>query len=89
MPHFIYILQSSDGRYYTGYTTDLERRLKEHQDGSGAKFTHGFGAEKILYHESFSDKSSALQREAQLKGWSRAKKEVLIEGGILELKRLG
>ena len=48
--HFVYILQCNDGRYYTGYTTDLKRRLKEHQNGSGGKFTRSFGAKKILYH---------------------------------------
>ncbi|MBI4374201.1 MAG: GIY-YIG nuclease family protein [Deltaproteobacteria bacterium] len=76
--HFVYILQCADGRYYTGYTTDLEQRLKKHQLGSGAKFTRAFGAKKILYHETFPDKSSALKREAQLKSWPRAKKEALI-----------
>lgn len=75
--HFVYILQSRDGRYYTGYTTNLARRLKEHQSGSGAKFTRSFGAKKILYHEVFMDKSSALKREAQIKSWSRKQKEAL------------
>ena len=78
MKHFVYILQSADGRYYTGYTTDLERRLKEHQSGSGGKFTRSFGAKKILYHESHPTKSSALKREAQIKGWSRQEKAALI-----------
>ncbi len=78
--HFIYILQSNDGRYYTGYTTDLERRLKEHKVGEGAKFTRSFGAKKILYHESFKDKSSALKREAEIKRLSRDEKEILIRG---------
>ena len=78
MKHFVYILQSEDGRFYTGYTTDLERRFKEHQAGSGGKFTRSFGVEKILYHESFSNKSKALKREAQIKSWSRAEKEALI-----------
>lgn len=77
--HFIYILQSRDGRYYTGYTTDLARRLKQHQSGTGAKFTRAFGAKKILYHESFADKSSALKREAEIKSWSRQEKESLIK----------
>lgn len=77
--HFIYILKSRDGRYYTGYTTDLDRRLKQHQAGSGAKFTRAFGAQKILYHESFQDKSSALKREAEIKSWSRQEKESLIK----------
>lgn len=77
--HFIYILQSGDGRYYTGYTTDLDRRLKAHQSGSGAKFTRSFGAQKIIYHETFPDKSSALKREAEIKGWSREEKRELME----------
>lgn len=86
MGHFVYILQSEDGRYYTGYTTDLNRRLKEHQNGSGGKFTKSFGAEKILYYESFPDKSSALKREAQIKNWTRPKKEALISGDKSKLK---
>lgn len=80
--HYIYILQSNDGRYYTGYTTDLERRLKEHQSGLGSKFTRSFGATNILYHETFSSKSSALKREYQIKKWSRVKKEALIKGDL-------
>lgn len=76
--HFIYILQSQDGRYYTGYTTDLDRRLKEHQAGVGAKFTRSFGAQKILYHESFESKSLALKREAEIKSLSRKEKESLM-----------
>ncbi len=78
MTHFVYILQSRDGRYYTGYTTDLERRFKAHQSGKGAKFTRAFGAKKIIYHEVFPDKSSALKREAQIKALTRQQKENLI-----------
>lgn len=78
MQYFVYILKSRDGRFYTGYTTDLDRRFKEHQSGSGSKFTQSFGAKKILYHEIFSSKSKALKREAQIKNWTRAEKEALI-----------
>ena len=78
MEHFVYILQSADGRFYTGYTTDLDRRLKQHQSGSGSKFTRSFGAKKILHHECFSDKSSALKREAEIKSLSRKMKEALM-----------
>lgn len=78
--HFVYIILSEDGRYYTGYTTDLERRLKEHRSGLGGKFTRSFGAEKILYSETFSTRSDALKREAELKSWPRAKKKALING---------
>lgn len=79
--HFVYILEASNGQYYSGYTTDLKRRIEQHKNGKGSKFVRGFGFKKLLYHESFSDKSSALRREAELKGWSRAKKEALIFGG--------
>lgn len=78
MKHFVYILQAHDGRYYTGYTTDLDRRFKEHQTGFGGKFTKSFGARTILYHEAWSSKSEALRREAQIKSWSRVEKEALI-----------
>lgn len=77
MTYFVYILQTNDGRYYTGYTTDLERRLKQHQSGTGGKFTRSFGATKILYHEVFLEKSLALKREAEIKKWSRDKKMAL------------
>lgn len=84
--YFVYILRSQDGRYYTGYTTDLERRLKEHQTGMGAKFTRSFGAEVILYHEVCASKSEALKREAQIKKWDRNKKKTLISGNLAKLR---
>lgn len=77
--HFVYILQSADGKYYTGYTTDLERRMAQHKTGRGAKFTRGFGFKKLLYHETLTSKSAALKREAEIKRWSREKKKALIE----------
>jgi putative endonuclease len=83
--HFIYILQSRDGRFYTGYTTDLQRRLKQHQQGVGAKFTRGFGALDILYHEICADKSTALKREAQIKKLTRSQKEALIKGSLVKI----
>lgn len=76
--HFIYILQSGDGRLYTGYTTNIARRLLQHQTGLGAKFTRAFGAKEILYQEVFPNKSSALKREALIKSWPRGKKLALI-----------
>ncbi len=76
--HLVYILQSADGRYYTGYTTDLARRMKAHRTGKGAKFTRAFGVATLLYSEALPSKSLALKREAEIKGWSRAKKAALI-----------
>lgn len=77
--HFVYILQAQNQHFYTGYTTDLTRRLKQHQNKKGAKYTRAFGACEILYHEKFADKSSALKREAQIKKLTRKQKEALIQ----------
>lgn len=76
--HFVYILQSSDGRYYTGYTTDLNRRMAAHRRGKGAKFTRAFGFRKLLYHEAHPTKSAALRREAQIKKLRREEKRKLV-----------
>jgi putative endonuclease len=76
--YFIYILKSNDGRFYTGYTTDLARRMKQHRTGAGAKFTRGFGFGKLLYHEKYRTRSKAMRREAEIKGLSRSEKEALI-----------
>ena len=79
--HFVYILQSADGRYYVGYTTDLTRRMDQHREGTGAKFTRGFGFGKLLYHEVHPTKSDAMKREVELKRLSRAEKEALMDRG--------
>lgn len=76
--YFVYILETRDRRYYTGYTTDLERRLKEHRDGTGAKFTRAFGAVRLVHKESYPTKSEAMKREALIKTWTRKEKQRLI-----------
>ncbi len=73
----VYILECSDGRLYTGVTTDLVRRLKEHRQGKGAKFTRAFGVNKFYYRELCSDRGAALKREAQIKKMSRLQKIAL------------
>ena len=74
----IYILESNDGRMYTGITSEIERRFKEHQQGKGARFTKAFGAKKMLYCEDYETKSEALKREAQIKKLTRSEKFLLI-----------
>jgi putative endonuclease len=78
--HYVYLLESSDGKYYTGYTTDLERRMEQHRSGKGAKFTRGFGFKKLLYSETYRTKSKAMKREAEIKSWNRTEKKALIDG---------
>ncbi|MCG8431889.1 MAG: GIY-YIG nuclease family protein [Candidatus Omnitrophica bacterium] len=85
---FVYILNCKNGVLYTGITDNLERRLSEHQSGKGGYFTKSFGAKEILFFEEYPDKSSALKREAQIKGWTKKKKLALIKGDTGLLKKL-
>lgn len=77
--HFIYIVTCSDGTLYTGYTTDLQRRINEHNAGTGAKYTRGRTPVELVYSEEYQDRSTAQQREAEIKQLSREQKERLIK----------
>jgi putative endonuclease len=76
--YYVYILQCTDGTLYTGITTDLNRRLKEHRSGVGGSFTRSKKVEKIAYSEESMSRSDALKREAEIKRWKREKKLELI-----------
>ena len=76
--YWVYILQCIDGSFYTGSTNDVEKRLKAHFAGKGAKYTKSHKPEKLVYQESFDTKSEALKREVNIKRISRSDKEVLI-----------
>lgn len=78
--YFVYILKCKDGSLYTGITTDLERRLEEHKNGTGAKYTRGKKAGNIVYSEKKRNRSTASRREAEIKSWTRAEKLALIKG---------
>jgi len=80
MKGWMYILRCSDGSYYTGSTRDLEGRLYEHQNGLGTVFTKKRLPIKLVYCEEFERIDDAFYREKQVQGWSRAKKEALIQG---------
>ena len=81
MSWYVYIAEARTGRYYTGISTNPERRIREHNQSEGAKFASDQGALRLLYRSSsFPDQSSARKREIQIKGWSREKKEKLIVG---------
>lgn len=85
---YTYILQCANGQYYVGSTTDLDKRLQEHQAGLGAKFTRAHLPIRLVYKEEYSSIELAFARERQLHGWSRAKKEALIKGELDFLKEL-
>lgn len=83
-----YILKCVDGSYYVGSTTNLEQRLKEHNNGHGCRFTKLHRPLTLVYTEEFETYPEAFRRERQLHGWSVAKKEALIKGDIDVLKAL-
>ena len=84
---YMYILECSDGTYYTGSTKNLDLRLQQHQNGLGATHTAKRLPVKLLYFEEFTRIDDAFYREKQVQGWSRNKKEALIENNYCDLKR--
>jgi len=78
MAWYLYMVQCRDGRFYTGITTDLKRRMQEHRTNRGSKFVRAFGFKRLLYTERLRTRSKALRREANIKKLSRAAKKALI-----------
>jgi putative endonuclease len=74
----VYIILCSDGTLYTGITTDIERRLRQHASGRGAKYFRGRQPKELLYLESGHDRSAAGKRELSIKAMKRADKQLLI-----------
>ena len=75
---FLYILECSDGTFYTGITKDIERRLKAHNEGKGATFTRIRRPVKMIYSEILKSRTQALVREYAVKSLTRKKKEELV-----------
>lgn len=88
MKGYMYILLCEDGSYYTGSSNNLEQRLKEHFGGEGANHTKKHKPVKLLYYEEFARIDDAFCREKQVQGWSRKKKEALINGEYDKLPEL-
>ena len=76
--HYVYILKCADGRFYSGYTTDPERRTKAHNSGKGAKYTRARRPVELIYTEAYGSKSEAESREYAIKQLTRREKEQLI-----------
>jgi predicted GIY-YIG superfamily endonuclease len=87
-PFWVYILGCQDGSYYVGHTDDLQTRLARHQAGEIASYTRSRRPVVLIWSEQFSTRIDAIERERQLKGWSRAKKQALIVGDWAEISRL-
>lgn len=78
MAHFVYILRCKDNSLYTGYTTDVNRRLKVHNQGKGAKYTRGRLPVSLVYYEEVSSRSEGLKLESAIKKLSKKEKEDLV-----------
>jgi putative endonuclease len=79
MPFYCYILECADGSYYTGWSTDPQRRLRQHNAGRGARYTRMHRPVRLVYIEPQPDHSSALRRELAIKALPHARKKALIE----------
>lgn len=87
---FVYILRTSANTLYIGQTNNLEKRLLEHKSkkAKAAKYIKYFNSSALVYSETCPSRQNAMKREWQLKNWSRAKKEALIAGDKIALKKL-
>jgi len=74
-----YILQCADGSFYVGHTSEMKKRLTRHNNGEGSVYTKIRRPVSLIYCEVYEDTNLAIQRECQLKGWSRKKKLALIK----------
>ncbi|MBU2446065.1 MAG: GIY-YIG nuclease family protein [Bacteroidetes bacterium] len=86
--YFTYILECSDKSYYVGVTSNLEKRIHEHNFKKYSGYTAIRLPVKLIWSQQFSDIKEAIKLEKQLKKWSRAKKEALIKGDFELLKEL-
>ncbi|HOI45579.1 MAG TPA: GIY-YIG nuclease family protein [Candidatus Aminicenantes bacterium] len=77
----LYILRCSDGSFYTGVTTDIDRRFREHQEGRASRFTRPRRPVVLVYHEKCGSRSRALTRECAVKAMGRQAKQDLVAGG--------
>ena len=76
---FCYVLECADGSFYTGWTTNPERRLRDHNAGRGGRYTRSRRPHRLAYLERLPDRSTAMQRERAIKSLSRDRKLALID----------
>jgi tRNA/rRNA methyltransferase len=86
-PFFTYMLRCADGSYYVGHTDDVERRIAQHASGPSSGYTETRLPVQLAWFEEFPTREEAKAAEAQVRNWSRKKKEALIDGNIDELKQ--
>lgn len=86
---YVYILECADNTYYTGITSNLTKRLSEHESGKHRdSYTYSRRPIQLAFHAEFTDINLAIQTEKQIKKWSRAKKKTLIDNEFEKLPNL-
>jgi predicted GIY-YIG superfamily endonuclease len=89
MPYYVYMLQCADGSYYVGMTSDLPRRITEHEIGVEVEaYTYSRRPVKLVWSQEFASHDDAFACERQIKGWSRVKKTALIEGNWVKIHEI-
>ena len=88
MSFWIYILRCADDSYYIGHTDDLEQRIGQHQTGAIPGYTHNRRPVMLVFSQELQTREEALAAERQVKGWTRAKKEALIQGDWKRIRQL-
>ena len=87
--YYVYILKCSDNTYYTGFTSDLSKRVLEHKSGKHLdSYTYSRRPIELVYYAEFTNVEIAIETEKQIKKWSRAKKEALINNQFEKLPNL-
>ena len=81
MPFYCYILECADGTYYTGWTSDPDRRLRQHNNGTASRYTRSRLPVSLVYLEPQPDRVTAMRRERAIKNFPRVKKEELVARG--------
>lgn len=84
-PFYMYILKCFDGFYYVGHTDDIEKRIAMHNEGKASNFTQRRRPVEVVFLQDFATRAEAIDMEQRVKGWSRKKKEALIEKNWDEL----
>ena len=84
-PHAVYVLRCADDTLYTGYATDVGRRVAEHDAGDGAAYTRGRTPVELVHVESFETRSAAMSREHEIKALSKSEKLALVDGSSVDI----
>ena len=85
--NYTYIVRCKDNTFYTGWTTNIEKRIEVHNSGNGAKYTKSRRPVELVYFEEFNTKEEAMRREYEIKQMTRKKKEKLIGGAVAKVDK--